>query len=45
MFPYRDENETQRTSIITGIIIALNVLVWIFVQGAGSGYRLRACRS
>lgn len=36
MFPYRDENETQRTSIVTGIIIALNVLVWIFVQGAGS---------
>jgi len=36
MFPYRDENETQRTSIITGIIIVLNVLVWIFVQGAGS---------
>jgi len=36
MFPYRDENETQRMPIITGILIALNVLMWIFVQGAGS---------
>jgi membrane associated rhomboid family serine protease len=36
MFPYRDENETQRPAIVTGMIIALNVLVWIFVQGAGS---------
>jgi rhomboid family protein len=36
MFPYRDENETQRPAIITAGIIALNVLVWIFVQGAGA---------
>ena len=36
MFPYRDENETQHTPIVTGLIIALNVLAWIFLQGAGS---------
>src|ERR671919_2417885 len=36
MFPYRDENETQRAAIVTGLFITLNVLVWIFVQGAGS---------
>ena len=36
MFPYRDENETQRPAIVTAAIIILNVLVWIFVQGAGS---------
>jgi membrane associated rhomboid family serine protease len=36
MFPYRDENETQRAAIVTGTIIALNVLAWLFVQGAGS---------
>ncbi|HET8916790.1 MAG TPA: rhomboid family intramembrane serine protease, partial [Candidatus Binatia bacterium] len=36
MFPYRDENETLRAAIVTGILIALNVLVWIVVQGAGS---------
>jgi membrane associated rhomboid family serine protease len=36
MFPYRDENETQRPAIITGTIIGANVLVWLSVQGAGS---------
>jgi membrane associated rhomboid family serine protease len=36
MFPYRDENETQRPAIVTGTIIALNVLTWLVVQGAGS---------
>ena len=36
MFPYRDENETQRLAIVTGAIIAVNVLVWLFIQGAGS---------
>jgi membrane associated rhomboid family serine protease len=36
MFPYRDENETQHPAIVTGTIIGANVLVWLFVQGAGS---------
>lgn len=36
MFPYRDENETQRTAIVTLTVIALNVFAWLFVQGAGS---------
>jgi rhomboid family protein len=36
MFPYRDENQTQRTPIINYLLIALNVIVWLFVQGAGS---------
>jgi membrane associated rhomboid family serine protease len=36
MFPYRDENETQRTSYVTITIIALNVLVWLVAEGAGS---------
>jgi membrane associated rhomboid family serine protease len=40
MFPYRDENETQRTPIITLLLIALNVLVWIFVEGAGAALPL-----
>jgi membrane associated rhomboid family serine protease len=42
MFPYRDENETQRTSYVTILIIALNVLAWLFVQGAGTAYPLAA---
>ena len=36
MFPYRDENQTQRTPIVTYLFIALNVIAWLFVQGAGS---------
>jgi membrane associated rhomboid family serine protease len=36
MFPYRDENETQRAAIVTGTVIGANVLVWLFVQGGGS---------
>ena len=36
MFPYHDENEALRTSYVTYAIIALNVLVWIVAEGAGS---------
>jgi hypothetical protein len=36
MFPYRDENQTQRTPIVNYLLIALNVIVWLFVEGAGS---------
>jgi membrane associated rhomboid family serine protease len=36
MFPYRDENQTQRRSVVTLAVIALNVLAWILVQGAGA---------
>ena len=36
MFPYHDENETHRTAYVTYTIIALNVLAWLVVQGAGS---------
>ena len=36
MFPYRDENETVRAPVVTVAIIIINVLVWIFIQGAGS---------
>ena len=36
MFPYRDENEAVRTPVVTYGIIAVNVLVWLAVQGAGT---------
>src|SRR5262245_47335761 len=36
MFLYRDENETQRTAIVTMTLIGLNVLIWLVVQGAGA---------
>jgi membrane associated rhomboid family serine protease len=35
MFPYHDENATQRTALVTLAIVAACVLVWIFFQGAG----------
>jgi len=40
MFPYRDENRTQRSPYITIGLIAVNVLVWVFVQGAGAALSL-----
>ncbi len=36
MFPYHDENETQRTPYVTLTLIALSVLAWLLVQGAGA---------
>jgi membrane associated rhomboid family serine protease len=36
VFPYHDENQTLRTPIVTFVLIALNVCVWLFVQGAGA---------
>ena len=42
MFPYHDENETRRTPVITIALIALNVLSWILIQGAGAEHPLAA---
>ena len=36
MIPYKDENPTELAPVITIGIIALNILVWLFVQGAGA---------
>jgi membrane associated rhomboid family serine protease len=35
MFPYRDENPTVLTPMVTVGIIGLNVLAWVVVQGVG----------
>jgi len=35
MFPFRDENPTVLTPYVTVGFIAINVLVWVLVQGAG----------
>jgi len=40
MFPYHDENYTQRTAVITVAIIALCAAAWILVQGAGAALPL-----
>lgn len=36
MFPYHDDNETQRTAIVTIGVITACVLAWLLVQGAGA---------
>ena len=36
MFPYKDENPTYLTPVVTIGIIALNVLAWLLIQGAGT---------
>src|SRR5690348_18490499 len=36
MFPYRDDNPTLATPIVTLLIIGANVLAWVVVQGMGS---------
>jgi membrane associated rhomboid family serine protease len=36
MIPYHDENETERTPVITFALIALCALAWFLVQGMGS---------
>ena len=36
VLPYKDENPTELTPLITVGIIVLNALAWLFVQGAGA---------
>ena len=36
MFPYHDENQTLRTPVVTYLLIAANVLVWVVIEGAGA---------
>ena len=37
MFPLRDDNPTTTPAIVTWVIVGVNLVVWIFVQGAGMG--------
>ena len=36
MFPYKDENPTFTTPVVTVALIAANVAVWVFIQGLGT---------
>ena len=40
MFPYRDENETQRTPFVTLALIAGTTYTWLAVQGGGAALPL-----
>lgn len=46
MFPYKDENPTLTTPVVTIALIALNVAAWVLIQGMGADPVLRAsvCR-
>jgi membrane associated rhomboid family serine protease len=35
MFPYRDDNPTLATPIVTVVLMTLNVAAWVLVQGMG----------
>ncbi len=36
MFPYRDDNPTLATPAVTFLLIGLNVVTWVLIQGMGS---------
>ena len=36
MIPYHDENQTERTPVVTLLLIAGSVFSWLFIQGAGT---------
>ncbi len=40
MFPYRDDNPTLRTPVVTVGLIALNVAAWVLIQGMGANPQL-----
>jgi len=42
MFPYKDENPTLRTPIVTFLLIGLNLASWFLLQGLGSEPALSA---
>jgi membrane associated rhomboid family serine protease len=42
VFPYHDDNKTQRTPIVTIVLIAACVLVWLLVQRGGAELALAA---
>ncbi|HYC32594.1 MAG TPA: rhomboid family intramembrane serine protease [Gemmatimonadales bacterium] len=42
MFPYRDDNPTLATPVVTVLLIGINVAVWILIQGMGTEPALSA---
>ena len=36
MFPYRDDNPTLATPVVTFLLIGANVVMWVLVQGMGA---------
>ncbi|MGE0552500.1 MAG: rhomboid family intramembrane serine protease [Gemmatimonadales bacterium] len=42
MFPYKDDNPTLATPVVTYLLIGLNVAAWVVIQGMGAEPRLSA---
>ena len=42
MFPYKDDNPTLATPIVTLLLIGVNVATWVFLQGLGTEPQLSA---
>jgi membrane associated rhomboid family serine protease len=42
VIPYHDENKTQRPAYVTLAVVAVNVVAWLVVQGAGNEESLAA---
>lgn len=42
MFPYKDDNPTLATPVVTYLLIAANVVIWVAVQGMGTEPRFSA---
>jgi len=40
MFPYRDDNPTLETPVVTVLLIGVNVAVWMLIQGMGTDPQL-----
>ena len=40
MFPYRDDNPTLETPVVTVLLIGVNVAVWMLIQGMGADPQL-----
>lgn len=43
MFPYKDENPTELTPVLTVGLIGANVAAWVFLQGLGFELRSSVC--
>ncbi len=42
MFPYKDDNPTLATPVVTFLLIGLNIAAWVFLQGFGTEPQLSA---
>jgi membrane associated rhomboid family serine protease len=42
MLPYHDENQAERPAYVTAALIAVNLVAWFLLQGAGSARALAA---